>query len=426
MGDLGRVVAHDQQPGARQPVEHRGRLLAALALRDQLRQRDAPSGVLRRLAQLGEPEEQLAASAPAPARLEPQEDLLGRVGDRPPHTAGLEVARSGQDTTAPGGPTTRRGRGRAAGARRAPLRRRRASCRPSRRSSRSPAARSGTLDRPAQLVRLHRPEQELMRGQRRGQARMLGAASVEVRAEGDHDGGGSRLVKLDQGSEEATSARFVRAERERLLELVDDEERRRTVGRASVSAPSPGPSPASSPRRRLLEPGERPGSSPAPTRDDFPLPDAPTTAMNPPARSCPTRGRHDLLAPEEQVSILRLERHQPAIGACAGPRRDGQPGRDEHPCAASLAARRGRPPREADRRSPRRSLRRPRPAPEPASSRSRAAADGHVPPVACRPGLRLSRGRGHARVESARELAGGVEAILGRLERRHQRPVVAG
>ena len=41
--DLGRVVAHDQQPGRRQLLEHRGRLPAGLALRDQLRQRDAPS-----------------------------------------------------------------------------------------------------------------------------------------------------------------------------------------------------------------------------------------------------------------------------------------------------------------------------------------------------------------------------------------------
>ena len=70
-----------------------------------------------------------------------------------------------------------------------------------------------------------------MRGQRGGQARMLGASPVEVRAEGDHDGRGARLVQIHQGIEEATSDRFVRAECERLLELVDDEERRRTTDR---------------------------------------------------------------------------------------------------------------------------------------------------------------------------------------------------
>jgi hypothetical protein len=103
VGDLGRLVAHDQEPGVCQPFDDRSRLLTALTLRNQLRQRDPPSGVLRRLAQLRESEEHLLherlllwAAA--------EEDLLGGVRDRPAHTPGREVARSGENTTLPASP----------------------------------------------------------------------------------------------------------------------------------------------------------------------------------------------------------------------------------------------------------------------------------------------------------------------------------
>ena len=56
------------------------------------------------------------------------------------------------------------------------------------------------------------------------------------------------------------------------------------------------------------------GTSPARTSDDFPLPDAPTTAMKPPSRSAFENGGHDLLPPEEEVVVLGPEGHQPAIG----------------------------------------------------------------------------------------------------------------
>ena len=50
-----------------------------------------------------------------------------------------------------------------------------------------PRGAGGTLDRPAKLVDLHRPEQVLVLGQRGCEARMVGASPVEVGPEGDHD-----------------------------------------------------------------------------------------------------------------------------------------------------------------------------------------------------------------------------------------------
>ncbi len=103
VGDLGRVVADDQEPGGRKPLDHGIRLLTGSALREQLRQRDAPARVFCRLTQLGELEEH-----PSHEHLlvltAAQEDLVGRVSDRPAHAAGRKVARPGQDPTIATGP----------------------------------------------------------------------------------------------------------------------------------------------------------------------------------------------------------------------------------------------------------------------------------------------------------------------------------
>ena len=192
-----------------------------------------------------------------------------------------------------------------------------------------------------------------MRGQRRGEARMLGASSVEVRAEGDHDRGRARLVQVDQGIEEATSGRFVRTERERLLELVDDEERRTTSPsrtsqlRLRVRA-----------RRHELPARTRArrnaGMTPALTSDDFPrCRTHPPTAMDPRLsgpvvpnharpRVCPT--------PKKRCSRPKTDHHistgfpGAGVGRAA---RDGQPGGREHPRPGHQSQ---RPPRSARRR----------------------------------------------------------------------------
>ena len=128
-----------------------------------------------------------------------EEDLLGRVRDRPPHAAGRAVARSRQDPTVPAGPrlVERVGEQRE----RAGLAFDVGQHRVDQTGLESkPRRAGGTLDRPAKLVDLHRPEQVLVLGQRGGEARMLGAASVEVRAEGDHDRRGARLAQVQQAS----------------------------------------------------------------------------------------------------------------------------------------------------------------------------------------------------------------------------------
>ena len=111
------------------------------------------------------------------------------------------------------------------------------------------------------------------------------------------------------------------------------------------------------------------------------------------------RARHDLLAPEEQLSVLRLERHQSAIGAGIGPRRDGQPRRHEYPRSFPVPPGSSARPISAGSRSPIASA---MPSstttcPGSVSFKSRAASDATSPPVAAGPRLRLSRGRGHAR-----------------------------
>src|SRR5262249_51871290 len=97
VGDLGGVVADDQEPGAREALDHRLRRLARRTLRDQLCERHSPAGVLRSVAQLGESDE-YAAHQGLLVLAAVEEDLLGRVSDCPPHTAGRRVAHPGEDT----------------------------------------------------------------------------------------------------------------------------------------------------------------------------------------------------------------------------------------------------------------------------------------------------------------------------------------
>ena len=67
----------------------------------------------------------------------------------------------------------------------------------------------------------------------RRQARVLGAAAVEVGSQRHGDGGRAGLVQVDESREEAVSSRVVGTEGERLLELIDDDDRRATADRSA-------------------------------------------------------------------------------------------------------------------------------------------------------------------------------------------------
>ena len=293
-----------------------------------------------------------------------------------------------------------------------------------------PGRAGGALDRPAKLVGPHRAEQVLVLGQRGGEARMVGASSVEVRPEGDHDRGGARLPQVHQGVDEAGSARLVRTEREHLLELIDDQERGRAGGERTLQLRGriragrhhhDGPFARSAERRN--EPGTDEGRLPAPRRPDH----GHEAAVEEPVdgwRPRPPRARRTGHRPPiGRPSARGRGRCRRVAGSTDRARRAPTPA-----CPSAMpfrAARRDRSPAEADRRSPRRSDRRSRPVPvghpqEPGRPGCRLS------PVAPRPGLRLPGDCGHPRVESACELAGGVEAILRRRERHRQRPVVDG
>src|SRR5215217_6394455 len=153
--------------------------------------------------------------------------------------------------------------------------------------------------------------------QRRGQARMFGASSVEVRAEGDHDGGRARLARVHQGVEEATSYRFVATEGERLLELVDDEKR----GRPRFERPSQLQLRVRARRHHRNGALPRPAKGrdePGPYERRLPAAGRAYHGNEATGDELLDGGRDDVLAPEEQISVLGLERHQPAIRAGAG------------------------------------------------------------------------------------------------------------
>ena len=91
-------------------------------------------------------------------------------------------------------------------------------------SSRSPALLGRLLDRPPKLFLGHRPDQRLPLLERGGEARSTGAVPVEVGAEHDHHASVPSAARSRSASTNAVRSLLVAAEREHLLELVDDEE----------------------------------------------------------------------------------------------------------------------------------------------------------------------------------------------------------
>ncbi len=186
--------------------------------------------------------------------------------------------------------------------------------------------------RAAQLVLAHRAEQDLVGGDRLREPRMRAQLAVEVGAHPDRH----RPRVREQRVDEALPRVGVVAERVQLLELVDDDERRGiAVDRRGRLRPG-----LQQPRTR--KPGSSPASTdairPARSSEDFPLPDAPTSASRRPRREPFDDRAQALLAPEEELAVARVERQQPAVGALR--RGTARRPRGRRPRGASAARRR--------------------------------------------------------------------------------------
>ena len=88
-----------------------------------------------------------------------------------------------------------------------------------------PGAAGGQLDRPAQLVAAHRPDQDLVGADERRELRVLGAAPVEVGPDREHDDQAFVGVgrALDKRVEKRLALGLIAAGDEGLLELIDAE-----------------------------------------------------------------------------------------------------------------------------------------------------------------------------------------------------------
>ena len=278
MGDLGR--ARRPRPGAGRPRAARGPHVASAAA--------PPSG-----ASSASGDAPPVSSVASPSSVEPEEhaahqhllglaaaeeDLLGGVGDRSPHAAGCSIPVQRQHPPVAASPRLvervreqrqRTGLASDVGQHRVDQ----TGLEP------EPFRLGRLLDRPAQLVGAHGPSRCWCSRDRGGEARMLGAAAVEVRSQRDR-----RLPTSVQAAiEEPSSLQLVRAERERLLELIDDEKMRACSFRFATSNALHGSGPGV--RRAVLDtsatsPRLAAARTPARTRDDFPYPEAPTMAMN--------------------------------------------------------------------------------------------------------------------------------------------------
>ena len=191
----------------------------------------------------------------------------------------------------------------AAAARRARPRRPPSSASTSSGSTSQAGAPRGQLDRAAQLVAAHRPDEHVVGAQQPRKLRVGRAAPVEVGADGDeHERAAARIARAcGERVGERGALVLVAAGREDLLELVDGDDQpavgrgaRRSPARAPRSGCSPGRSSASG--QRSL-PGSTPAasaaSSPARSAEDLPLPDGPDDARSTARRSAarPARRR---------------------------------------------------------------------------------------------------------------------------------------
>ena len=239
----------------------------------------------------------------------------------------------------------------------------RASTRPG--SSRSPARRAGSVMARAQLVVAHRAEQHLVRGDRARELGWRAQLAVEVGAHADRDRpSGAR----SSASMNARAALGVVAQREQLLELVDDDERpasASTRGRLAPGVHEPRRAASSgdlagatgATRRRAAartcrcptrrrRASSRPGASRSMT--------APTTSSRPKKKRAVVRRRTPAgrgTGTRSQASGVPTPGPATAWMRSAAPRRRaGGGGRDRRASSPPEGARRRAPPSSRDRR----------------------------------------------------------------------------
>ena len=321
MGDLddglaGRLVVADaQQAGLGQRLDDGVHLLGLRRPGDQFVDAGATARVLGALSGLGQAQQQAPGDAPA-VRVQAGVDGVRALGQRALHAARRRVGLEREHPPAPPVPELeeqvleQRQRARAVGhvAQDAP--------RQARLELQSGEAR-GLLHGAAQALRVQRAQQDLLRRDERAELGVLGAALVEVRAQGQeqHHAAGRDRGGVAQVAQERGPLGIVVAEREHLLELVHQqhEPRRRRV---------PGQQPAGRPVERLLARHELVRARAGSRRAPVPGRPGPRAAGRRARRSRRPRPR----CPAAPPGAGRGPRRPAAASSCRRPRGRARPG----------------------------------------------------------------------------------------------------
>jgi hypothetical protein len=232
VGDLGRPLAEGHEPRLGEPLEQRLHHLGRDRVGDELVDVHAPAAFGCGVAELREPEEHAARHGAAVGR-QGGEHAVGGARDRRGDAAGLAVALDGERASVAALP---------GGAERVREERQRPGL--------AGDVAQGQLDQPGlepqpgeacrlshrslELGVAHRSEQHLVGGDRASELRVRSELAVHVGSHADRDRSPDRQQRID----ECLPARGVVAQREQLLELIDDHKRGRIVGDVEPRRPA--------------------------------------------------------------------------------------------------------------------------------------------------------------------------------------------
>ena len=222
MGDLDGVLGRGEESGIGQRPQQLLQLERLLPLGAQLVEGDAASGVLRAFAELREPDEDRTCQ-PLLALRKLDVDGLGGSGDGAPHPAALAKARQREGSVRASLPGLQK-RVRQQGERPRFARNVAQHQIDETALDGEPSDPGRTLDCRAELRFVHGPQQGRRRLERRAESRYRRAETEEVRPHGDQDEhrAAVRGCRAQKGIDEHAALGRVGAEREDLLELVDE------------------------------------------------------------------------------------------------------------------------------------------------------------------------------------------------------------